>query len=99
MDSSTIICWTSPFVILGVLSLFCHFYCIFDGKYCYVASNLGLHRLPMTRFRFLGKNGLIQLLCLFTAKTSTLPWHTDNDNFGTYFKNGIGKDILITSSI
>ena len=26
VDSSTVICWTSPFVILGVLNLFCRFY-------------------------------------------------------------------------
>ena len=32
VDSSTVICWMSPFVILGVTSLFCHFYSIFDGK-------------------------------------------------------------------
>ena len=30
--SSTIICWMSPFVILGLSGLFCHFYSIFDGK-------------------------------------------------------------------
>ena len=29
-----VICWTSPFVILGVLGLFCHFYSIFDEKSC-----------------------------------------------------------------
>ena len=28
VDSSTVICWTSPFVILGVSGLFCHFYSI-----------------------------------------------------------------------
>ena len=32
VDSSTVICWTSPFVILGVLSVFCCFYSIFDDK-------------------------------------------------------------------
>ena len=31
MDSSTVICWTSPFVILGVSGLICRFYSIFDG--------------------------------------------------------------------
>ena len=50
---------TSPFVISGVLGLFCRFYSIFDGKSCYqamkteepdqmpqyVASDLGLHCL------------------------------------------------------
>ena len=34
VDSSTVICWTSPFVILGVLGLFCCFYSIFDEKLC-----------------------------------------------------------------
>ena len=36
VDSSTVICWTSPFVILGemLLLLFCHFYSNFDGKPC-----------------------------------------------------------------
>ena len=32
MDSSTVICWTSPFVILRVSSLFCRFNYIFDGN-------------------------------------------------------------------
>ena len=32
VDSSTVVCWTSLLVILGVLSLFCHFYSILDGK-------------------------------------------------------------------
>ena len=31
VDSSTVKCWTSPFVILGVSGLFCSFYSIFDG--------------------------------------------------------------------
>ena len=35
VDSSTVICWMSPFVILGVSDLFCHFYSIFDGKFCW----------------------------------------------------------------
>ena len=60
VDSSTAICWMCPFLILGVLGLFCHFYSIFDGKILlannvdpdqmphYVASDLGLHCLPMT---------------------------------------------------
>ena len=34
VGSSTVICWSSPFVILRVLVLFCHFYLIFDGKSC-----------------------------------------------------------------
>ena len=63
VDYSTIVCWTSPFVILGVLGLFCHFYTIFYGKILLannvdpdqkphnVASDLGLHCLPMTLIR------------------------------------------------
>ena len=34
VDSSAVICWSSPFVILGVSSLFCHLYYIFHGKSC-----------------------------------------------------------------
>ena len=34
-DSSTVICWMSPFVILGVSGLFCHFYSFFDGNCCW----------------------------------------------------------------
>ena len=34
VDSSTVICWRSPFLILGVSGLFCHIYSIFDGKFC-----------------------------------------------------------------
>ena len=34
VDSSTVICWTGPFVILGSSDLFCCFYSIFDGKSC-----------------------------------------------------------------
>ena len=60
VGSSIVICWMSPFVILGVSGVFCHFYSIFDGKSCllnnvypdqmphYVASDLGLHCLFMT---------------------------------------------------
>ena len=57
VDSSTVICWTSPYVILGVSDLLCHFSSIFDGKSCnvdpdqmphYMTSDLGLHCLPMT---------------------------------------------------
>ena len=58
IDSSTAICSTSPFVILGLSSLFCRFYSVFDGKSLansvgpnqtphYVASDLGLHCLPV----------------------------------------------------
>ena len=66
VDSSTIICWTSPFVILGVSGLLCHFYSVFDESPVtnnvdpdqmphHVAVDLGLHCLPMT---ILLKNGL-----------------------------------------
>ena len=63
VDSSTVICWMSPLVILGVLSLFCHFHSIFLWKILlaynvdpdqmphYVASDLGLHCLPLTLLR------------------------------------------------
>ena len=34
VDFSVVICWKSPFVILGVLALLCRFYSIFDGKSC-----------------------------------------------------------------
>ena len=34
VDFSTVICWTSPFFILGVSGLFCRFYSVFDGKSC-----------------------------------------------------------------
>ena len=62
VDFSIVICWTSPFVILGVLGLF---YCLSsivlwkillllannvdpDQMPHYVASDLGLHCLPLT---------------------------------------------------
>ena len=32
VDSSTVICWMSPVVILGASGLFCHFYSIFWWK-------------------------------------------------------------------
>ena len=32
VDSSTVICWISSLLILGLSGLFCHFYSIFDGK-------------------------------------------------------------------
>ena len=32
VDSPTVICWRSPFIILGVSVLFCHFYSFFDGN-------------------------------------------------------------------
>ena len=59
VDSSTVICWMSPFVILGVWGLFWCFYSIFLLKIMlattvdpdlaphYVASDLGLHCLPL----------------------------------------------------
>ena len=33
-NSSTVICWACPFIILGLLSLFCRFDSVFDGKSC-----------------------------------------------------------------
>ena len=58
VDPFTAICWTSPFVILGVsgLHVFCHCYSIsFYGNSVspdqtphYMASDLGLQCLPMT---------------------------------------------------
>ena len=73
MVSSTVTCWASPFVILGVSDLFCHFYSIFDGKILLannvdsdqmphnVASDLGLHCLSLTLlviYMFPGKHRL-----------------------------------------
>ena len=72
VDSSTVTCWTSPFVILGCqvyfhlffFFLIYGFYSIFDGIILlannvdpdqmphYVASDLGLHCLPMTLLWF-----------------------------------------------
>ena len=34
VDSSNVINWSSPFVILGVAGLFCRSYSIFDAKSC-----------------------------------------------------------------
>ena len=34
VDSSTVICWMSPYVVLGVSCLFCPFHSICDGKFC-----------------------------------------------------------------
>ena len=63
MDSSTVIYWASPFVILGVPGLFCRFYSIVfkenpvannvdpDKTPHYVASDLGLHCLSMILLR------------------------------------------------
>ena len=58
MDSSTVICLTSPFVILGVSGLLYRFYLgwkillpnnvVPDQMLHYVASYLCLHGLPMT---------------------------------------------------
>ena len=59
VDSSSVMSWTSLFVTSGVSGLYCHFYFIFSGILLannidhdrmphYVASDLGLHCLPMT---------------------------------------------------
>ena len=34
VDSSTVICWTSPFVLSGVSGVFCRLYTFSDGKSC-----------------------------------------------------------------
>ena len=34
VDFSTVMCWTSPIVMLGLSGLFCCFYSVFDGKLC-----------------------------------------------------------------
>ena len=53
MDSSTVICWMCPFVILEMSGLYVGFSLFFIenpiSKH-YVASDLGLHCLPMTLF-------------------------------------------------
>ena len=60
VDSSTVLCWLRPFIILGMLDLYCHFYSAFYWKILsannvdldqipqYVESDLDLHCLPMT---------------------------------------------------
>ena len=69
-DTSTVICWTNPFINLGVSGLFCYFYSMFDRIRLannvdsdltprYVASDLGLHCLPMILYGFPGKNRFI----------------------------------------
>ena len=69
MDSSTVTCWTSPFVILGVVGLFCpliHFLWKIllannvdpDQMPLYVASDLSLHCLPKTFLQVPDKDGL-----------------------------------------
>ena len=59
VDSSTIVCWMSPFVILGI-GVYCVPFILFWWKILlannvdpdqmphFVASNLGLHCLPLT---------------------------------------------------
>ena len=82
MDTSTVICWTSPFVIEGVSGIFCHFNSIFfyekillansvdpDQIPHHVASDLSLHCFPMTFFyRFPDKNGLNQKFIFHIAE-------------------------------
>ena len=43
VDSSTVICWTSLFVILGVIGLFCSFYSILME--ILLANKLGLDQM------------------------------------------------------
>ena len=62
VDSSTVICWMSPFDILEVLDLFVAFILILmenpvsnvdpDQMPHHVASDPGLHCLPMTLLQF-----------------------------------------------
>ena len=54
VDFSTVICWATPFVILGVLGLFSRFYSFFIENRHDVASDLDLHCLPMTYASFTG---------------------------------------------
>ena len=74
--SSTVICWMS-----GMSGLFCCFYSFLMENLLAnnvdphqmlrnVASNLGLHCLPMTLLRVLGKNGLIR--CVYKPIYSTV---------------------------
>ena len=49
VDSSILISWTSPFPILGVSGVLFHFFLIFDRNSHSVASDLGLHCLPMSQ--------------------------------------------------
>ena len=68
MDSSTVICWTSPFVISGVSGLSIIFFFGWEILLANnvdpdqvphdVASDLSLHCLPMTFYEFPGNNGL-----------------------------------------
>ena len=72
MDSSTVICWTNTFVILGVSGIGSILLLLFyfgwkiliannvdpDQMPHFVASDLGLHCLPMTLSWFTSKNGL-----------------------------------------
>ena len=68
VDSSTVSCLTTPFVILGLLGLFCHFLFLMEKSVSkhfysvdpdqmphYVASDLGLHCLLMTFLRVSGQ--------------------------------------------
>ena len=75
VDSSAVICWTSPFVILRVSGLFVAFILFWwkillannvdpDQTPHFVASDLGLHCLTFDTFTgFPGKTGLISFVC------------------------------------
>ena len=61
MDSSTVICWTSPFVSLGHLFYFLWKILLankvdHDQTPHYVEPDLGLHCTPVILLRFPGKN-------------------------------------------
>ena len=69
MDSSTVICWASPFVPCGPCRIYSVHFIIFlmqnpvsnvgpDQMQHYVASDQGLHGLPMALYGFPGKNRL-----------------------------------------
>ena len=62
MDSSTVICWISPLVILGVSGLFCCFYSSFDGKSCLIANNVDTDQMPHYVVSDLGLNCLPRTL-------------------------------------
>ena len=72
-DFSTVICWTSPFVIWGGGRIYYVAFILFlmenpvsktvdpDQTQHYVASDLGLHSLLTTFYGFPGKDGLNKL--------------------------------------
>ena len=53
MDPSSVVYWTSPFVILGMSGLICHFYSIFDWKIL-LANNVDTDQTPYYVGSYLG---------------------------------------------